>query len=78
VGGFSSLVQMTLLSTTFSALITIDTNTNQFIKVYHILDKMQYKITKIFKVMKRPSYGDNLTSYLANETYFGDVIHRLK
>ena len=47
---------------------TIDTNTNQFIKVYHILDKMQYKITKIFKVMKRPSYGDNLTSYLANET----------
>ena len=64
----TSLVQMTLLSTTFSALITIDTNTNQFIKVYHILDKMQYKITKIFKVMKRPSYGDNLTSYLANET----------
>ena len=64
----TALVQMTLLSTTFSALITIDTNTNQFIKVYHILDKMQYKITKIFKVMKRPSYGDNLTSYLANET----------
>ena len=28
----------------FLALITIDTNINQFIKVYHILDKIQYKI----------------------------------
>ena len=27
----------------FLALITIDTNINQFIKVYHILDKIQYK-----------------------------------
>ena len=37
----------------FLTLVTIDTNINQFIKVYHILDKMQYKITKIFKVMKK-------------------------
>lgn len=26
----------------FSALLTIDTNINQFIKVYHIFDKLQY------------------------------------
>ena len=37
----------------FFTLLTIDTNINQFIKIYHILDKMQYKITKIFKVMKK-------------------------
>ena len=27
----------------FSTLITIDTNINQFIKVYHIFDRLQYK-----------------------------------
>ena len=32
----------------FLALITIDTNINQFIKVYHIFDKLQYNYNKIY------------------------------
>ena len=65
----------------FLTLVTIDTNINQFIKVYHILDKMQYKITKIFKVMKKTILWG--WSYLFFGKWdlkkdFGDVIHRLK
>ena len=36
----------------FLALLTIDTNINQFIKVYHIFYKIQYQYKKIYKIYK--------------------------
>ena len=40
----------------FLALITIDTNINQFIKVYHIFYKIQDQFKKYIKPIKKPGF----------------------